>query len=211
MGILSKTETSSRIIFRAATLIPSRLTALWRRLQCRVAREHDIVDTETILNNGFLVNYMRISMPAPSDLNAHLGYWLRFVSNHVSSTFAAQLAKKDVSVAEWVLMRLLYDADTMAPSVLAERIGMTRGAITKLADRLLARKLIIRTANPDDGRAQTLSLTTAGRRLVPVLAALADQNDATFFADLSATERTSLERILKKIIDKRGLGTVPID
>ncbi|QUS41147.1 MarR family transcriptional regulator [Tardiphaga alba] len=150
-------------------------------------------------------------MPAPSDLDAHLGYWLRFVSNHVSSAFAAELAQKDVSVAEWVLMRLLYGTETMAPSLLAERIGMTRGAITKSADRLIARDLIVRTANPDDGRAQKLALTAAGRRLVPVLAALADRNDAAFFADLSAAERTNLERILKKIIDKRGLAIVPID
>ena len=41
-------------------------------------------------------------MPARiSDLDAHLGYWLRFVSNHVSQTFASRLQGKGVTVAEW--------------------------------------------------------------------------------------------------------------
>ncbi len=36
---------------------------------------------------------------SPSELTEHLGYWLRLVSNHVSHTFAARLAAKDVTVA----------------------------------------------------------------------------------------------------------------
>ena len=38
--------------------------------------------------------------------------------------------------------------------------------------------MLVRTADPEDGRAQTLALTPAGRALVPALAALADVNDA---------------------------------
>jgi DNA-binding MarR family transcriptional regulator len=38
-------------------------------------------------------------------------------------------------------------------------MGMTRGAISKLADRLIAKSLLVRTADPQDGRAQSLSLT----------------------------------------------------
>ena len=93
----------------------------------------------------------------PSHLTSHLGFWLRFVSNHVSHAFARKLEDRDVTVAEWVLLRELYDVDHIAPSRLAERMGMTRGAITKLADRLIAKRLVSRRANPDDARAQTLA------------------------------------------------------
>ena len=74
-----------------------------------------------------------------------------------------------MTVAEWVLMRQLLDEEALAPSRLAERMGMTRGAITKLADRLIAKSLLVRAADPEDGRAQTLALTPAGRALVPEL------------------------------------------
>lgn len=148
---------------------------------------------------------------APSDLTAHLGYWLRFVSNHVSQAFARKVEALGVTVAEWVLMRQLLDEKSLAPSRLAERIGMTRGAITKLADRLIAKSLVVRTADPDDGRAQTLALTAKGRKLVPKLAALADTNDSEFFDSLSPNDRAALLRILKGIVESRGLKSVPVD
>src|SRR5271167_3770136 len=100
-----------------------------------------------------------------AELTAHLGYWLRYVSNHVSQAFARKLEAHGVTVAEWVLMRQLLDVEALAPSRLAERMGMTRGAISKLADRLIVKSLAARAADPEDGRAQTLSLTLAGRAI----------------------------------------------
>jgi DNA-binding MarR family transcriptional regulator len=99
----------------------------------------------------------------------------------------------------------------VAPSAIAAAMGMTRGAITKLADRLITKGLLLRTANPEDGRAQTLALTKSARKLVPELAALADQNDAEFFDHLSFEERSTLERLLKEIVARRGLTTMPVD
>ena len=146
-----------------------------------------------------------------SDLTAHLGFWLRTVSNHVSHAFAGKLAAKGVTVTEWVTMRSLYGQAPMPPSHLAEEMGMTRGAITKLADRLIGKSLIVRKASREDGRAQTLALTRAGAELVPELAALADRNDAEFFDRLSAAERRTLERLLKRMAERCGIATVPIE
>ncbi|HMR32122.1 MAG TPA: MarR family transcriptional regulator [Geminicoccaceae bacterium] len=116
-----------------------------------------------------------------------------------------------MTVAEWVLMRSLHGAEPTPPSVLAARLGMTRGAITKLADRLLAKRLLVRIADPDDGRAQKLALTPAGVSMVPELAALADRNDAEFFDELSAEERELLETILKKLVSRHDLRAIPVD
>ncbi|MDE1996694.1 MAG: MarR family transcriptional regulator [Rhizobiaceae bacterium] len=135
---------------------------------------------------------------------------MRLVSNHVSHAFARRLESAGVTVAEWVILRELYDVDALAPSRLAERMGMTRGAISKLADRLLAKALIERTADPEDGRAHTLALSVEGLRIVPDLARLADENDASFFGHLSTNERTQIEAILKGIVEKRGLTDIPI-
>lgn len=150
------------------------------------------------------------SQPA-SELTAHLGYWLRQVSNHVSHAFARKVEAHGVTVAEWVLMRQLLEEEALAPSRLAERMGRTRGAISKLADRLIAKSLVARAADPEDGRAQTLALTPAGRALVPRLAALADANDAEFFDHLEPEDRAALFRILREIVEKRRLESLPID
>ena len=58
-------------------------------------------------------------------LGDHLGYWLRLVSNHVSGAFAEKLAARDISVAEWVLLRELYDA-AQPPSLLATLLGQRK-------------------------------------------------------------------------------------
>jgi DNA-binding MarR family transcriptional regulator len=149
-------------------------------------------------------------MAKPSELTDHVGYWLRLVSNHVSQAFARKVEAHGVTVAEWVLMRQLLGVDRLPPSQAAQRMGMTRGAVTKLADRLIAKFLLVREADPSDGRAQTLALTAKGRRLVPKLAALADANDAEFF-DLTRTDRASLLRILQRIVETRALTSPPID
>ncbi|MBS0561013.1 MAG: MarR family transcriptional regulator [Proteobacteria bacterium] len=150
--------------------------------------------------------------PAPiSDLPDHLGFWMRMVSNHVSHAFAAKLAAKDVTVAEWSLLRALYGKEPMPPSRIADAMGMTRGAITRLADRLIAKSLLARTASATDGRAQTLALTNRGARLVPALAALADRNDAEFFDCLSAAERRTLARLLKTLAERGRMTAMPLE
>ncbi len=147
---------------------------------------------------------------AVSDLTDHLGYWLRLVSNHVSLAFARRLEGEGASVAEWVLLRRLHGAGALAPSRLADEMGMTRGAISKLADRLEARGLIARTANPHDARAHTLALTPAGTALVPVLARCADANDAEAFGSLSHGERRQMISLLKAIAERNALGGIPV-
>ncbi len=153
-------------------------------------------------------------MPSPasvSQLECHLGYQLRIVSNAVSQSFARAVEGEGVTVAEWVLMRVLHDFEGLAPTPLAERMAMTKGAITKLASRLVEKRLIKREADPDDKRAQTLSLTSRGRSLVPKLAKIADENDGAFFDLLTASDRETLRRILGRIVKLRGLKDVPTD
>jgi DNA-binding MarR family transcriptional regulator len=151
------------------------------------------------------------STKSASDLSDHVGYWLRYVSNHVSQAFARKMEAHGITVAEWVLMRQLLEEKALAPSHLADRMGMTRGAISKLADRLIAKSMLVRAADPEDGRAQTLALTSAGRTLVPKLAALADSNDAEFFDHLGLKDRAALLRILREIVEQRGLKSLPVD
>lgn len=147
----------------------------------------------------------------PSDLQDHLGYWLRMVSNAVSRSFARRVEAEGVTVAEWVLLRVLFATGDIAPSALAARMAMTRGAISKLADRLEDKHLLRREPDPTDGRAHKLALTPAGQALVPRLAALADANDAAFFAALTEAERRQLKALLAKIAGEHALTEVPID
>ncbi|HEX2527941.1 MAG TPA: MarR family transcriptional regulator [Geminicoccus sp.] len=149
--------------------------------------------------------------PCVSALEAHLGYWLRFVSNQVSQAFSLKVATFGVTVAEWVVLRELYDQDSVVPSMLAERLGMTRGAISKLVDRLVDKELVAKSVDKEDRRFQALTLTAGGRALVPELSALADRNDEEFFGHLDPADRAGLEAIMREIVRRQGLKSVPYD
>ena len=150
-------------------------------------------------------------MTSVSELTDHTGYWMRMVSNAVSQEFARKVSGEDVTVAEWSFMRALYDLEPTPPSVLAERMGMTKGAISKLAERLTAKRLVTREESRDDRRAHNLSLTTKGRAKIPVLASLADENDAEFFGVLTKQEHKALDRILRVLAERRELKAIPVD
>lgn len=140
-----------------------------------------------------------------------MGYLLRMVSNAVSHEFARKMAGERVTVAEWTMLRSLYGNDAVAPTDLAQRMGMTRGAISKLADRLVSKGLIERACNPDDGRGHMLSLSRTGMEKVPVLARLADDNDAAFLAALDLEQQEQLRALLHRLIDGHGLSGAPVD
>lgn len=152
-----------------------------------------------------------MAAPSPSSLDAHLGFWLRLVSNHVSYAFKLKVERLGVTVAEWVAMRCLFDLGAVPPSRLADELGMTRGAISKLVERLCAKELVARTTDREDRRFQAVALTQAGRKLVPKLAALADVNDREFFGDLPPEHRAALAEILREIAANRGLSEIPVE
>lgn len=148
---------------------------------------------------------------AASELESHLGYWLRFVSNHVSNAFRAKVEAAGVSVSEWVVLRQLYGGEHRAAGTIAAAIGMTRGAISKIVARLEQKRLIERAVVDDDRRQQGLALTAKGRALVPALARLADDNDAEFFGHLSQQARLELLGLLHDLVRHHRLESVPVD
>ena len=151
----------------------------------------------------------RAKTPSPSPLEAHLGFWLRFVSNHVSARFQQLLEEKGVSVTEWVALRTLWSQDETTHSELIQALGMTKGAASKLVSRLEEKGLARRQLADGRAREQSLSLTAAGRGLVPELAALADANDAHFFGHLSAAESQALTLAMQALVQHHELAYVP--
>jgi DNA-binding MarR family transcriptional regulator len=146
-----------------------------------------------------------------SGLESHLGFWLRRVSNAVSGAFSRALREKHTSVAEWVLLREIFERGQSAPGELAEISGLTRGAVSKIIDKLEAKGWIQADAKEGDGRFCLLSLTREGRRNLPVLAKVADTNDTRFFDCLDQAERDALRELLTKVAAHNRIHDVPTE
>lgn len=146
-----------------------------------------------------------------SELVAHIGFWMRLVSNNVSQSFARKLEKSGVTVAEWVVLREMHETEVTSPGKIAEIAGLTKGAISKLVSRLLEKKLVHRQEASGDRRYQDIKLTQKGISLIPKLATLADENDEAFFSVLTKSERKTLITMLKKLANTHQLKKMPIE
>ncbi|ARP94803.1 MarR family winged helix-turn-helix transcriptional regulator [Bordetella genomosp. 13] len=151
----------------------------------------------------------RAAKQQPSKLDSHLGYWLRFVSNHVSLRFQQLLEAEGLSVTEWVALRTLFDKPETTHAELILSLGMTKGAASKVVSRLEAKGLARRSL-AGGLREQVLALTPGGKTLVPRLCALADQNDAHFFGHLKRGEREALRDALQKLVSHHRFKQVPV-
>lgn len=109
------------------------------------------------------------------------------------------------------MLREMFGAGSTSPSALAESTGLTRGAVSKLVDRLVDKRLAHRAEAVDDRRFQNVGLTPACRALVPRLAAHADENDEEFFSHLTARERQQLLAMLRKLVAAHNLTNVPTE
>lgn len=154
---------------------------------------------------------MSRSSPSLPVLEAHLGYWLRRVSNHVSGSFARALQARQVSIAEWVALRHIHQQPGITPGELADALSLTRGALSKVLDKLEGKKWIVRATKPEDNRVQLISLTRLGGRVLPELADIADRNDEHSFSCLDAEERSTLKHLLDKLTRFHQLSSVAID
>ncbi|MER6070054.1 MarR family transcriptional regulator [Streptomyces sp. NPDC001817] len=138
-------------------------------------------------------------MSNTSGLHDHLGYWLRRLSDEVHSRFEAELGRHDVTVSQWgVMISVFHGHDTT--KAVAAHMDIDPGAVSRLVDRLAAKDLVRREPDPASRRTVRLLLTDAGRALVPVLAEIADRNDAHYFGSLDAAQRRQLEEWIRHLV-----------
>lgn len=87
-------------------------------------------------------------------------------------------------------------------SRLSNEVALTTGGVTRLVDRMVEAGLVARQNCPSDRRSVHVVLTPEGRdTLERAVVAHVDGIDRHLMAHLEASERASLEAVLKKLLD----------
>lgn len=129
---------------------------------------------------------------------------LRSAAARMAVAEARALRAHGVTAAEAQLIEALHAAGAVAPSMLAARMGLTRGAVTRLVDRLRAKQLLVRArSGGGDRRMQTIALTGTGARLAPELARARAEVAGRLLAGVPAEERGGLGALLDAIVAAR--------
>jgi DNA-binding MarR family transcriptional regulator len=145
-----------------------------------------------------------------SPVESNLAYWVNYVGYRLSHQLRRRTQEFGVTAAESVVLRKLSEHEFGAtPSLLALRLGLTRGYLSRLAKRLDIKGLINRDKSASDRRTLTLTLTGYARAMLRYLAAAADENNARNFAGASDALLEPIERVMKWVVRRDRCRFVP--
>ena len=140
---------------------------------------------------------------ARSDDHQSLRLWLRFlacanlIERHVRRglrvEFGTTLPRFDF------MAQLERHRGGLKMGEISERMMVTGGNVTGIADELVAAGLVAREPSPEDRRAFTVKLTPAGRRAFAEMARAHERWIIKLFAGMSAREKASMFEGLAKL------------
>jgi DNA-binding MarR family transcriptional regulator len=138
----------------------------------------------------------------PADHEAELRLWLRLLTctTLIEGEIRSRLrAGFDMTLPRFDVMAQLDKAPSgMTLGELSQRMMVSNGNVTGLAERLVAQGLLERRASATDRRAQLVSLTGEGRRVFRAMARTHENWIAEIFAGLSPNDIEALMRLLAK-------------
>ncbi len=91
-------------------------------------------------------------------------FLLYVATTKVGGILAAALEGTPFSVEDAVVLNQIDVLEPVTPSVLARRLGIAPNTLTYRLRSLERRRLVLRRANPADGRSVLLGLSAGGRR-----------------------------------------------
>jgi DNA-binding MarR family transcriptional regulator len=127
---------------------------------------------------------------------------LMLAAEAVQWPYLDQLAKTgNLTMQQFNVLRILRGAgDAGLPTLeIAERMIQRTPGITRLLDRLEAKKLVARARSAEDRRQVVCHITRQGRELIARLDAPFDKLDDESLSQLSAAEVRTLIRLLERI------------
>lgn len=131
--------------------------------------------------------------------------WHDRVSQVLQADMERRFAAHGVSPAQFRLLAALARGESDTVRGLATVLRLDGGAVTRLADRLQAKGLVLRERDPTDARSVRLSLTESGATLVPILDAEADAHERAWFGSLSYSELRQYKLTLAKLLLPAGI------
>ena len=130
-----------------------------------------------------------------------LSYRVHMVANLLSRGAELRYRREyGVSLWEWRTIALLgAAAAALSLGHLARAAGIDKSQMSRVVSGLAKRRIVLREAQPGDGRGIHLTLSKPGRRVYEGLIRAASQRDQALRNCLSAKEKDVFEKALAKL------------
>jgi DNA-binding MarR family transcriptional regulator len=133
---------------------------------------------------------------------ATIGRVLR-VASYLERDVALELDRFELSVNEFnalCALRRVGEPHALSPAELSRALLISSGGLTRVVERLEARKLVVRTPNESDGRAVVVRLTEQGRSLQEAAMRAHLINEEALLGPIDESDRHALADILRTLL-----------
>ena len=135
------------------------------------------------------------------DLQHYFPYRLAVLAEEVSRTVAQLYSDRfDLTRHEWRVLAALGINRQMAAKDIADYSTLDKMSVSRAVAALETKAYLARAEDPADRRNKILRLTPAGRALYQRIVPLARAREHHILETLTATERTALDVIMKKLL-----------
>lgn len=135
-----------------------------------------------------------------SPMWAMAGFQLRMLDVRMMRTVSEQLARIGLSPASATVLHVLESNPDLSLGRLADALLVQRPNMTKLVNRLVAKKLVRRDAALGDKRQVALGLTEAGRKLAVKARDVLRDHDEASLAILKPAERKQFLHLVARML-----------
>src|SRR5689334_11571142 len=135
-------------------------------------------------------------------LERFLPYRLSILSNRVSRAIAARYAKAfDLTIPEWRVIAVLGRRPGLTAKDVAEATEMDKVAVSRAVAKLVSARRVSADVHNEDGRAQSLTLTSQGEALHARIAPIALDAERRLLASLGPREQLQFDALVDRLLD----------
>ena len=135
-------------------------------------------------------------------LSGSAGYLLAQASRLLRERVDRVLSPMELSLYEYVMLRLISLDAPVSQGTLGETYGIDRTTMVGLVDRLEERDLVVRERNEADRRRYRLRLTPKGRKLLSRAVRIVRKEQQDFLSPLSSSEWETTRACLWKLVSQ---------
>lgn len=139
----------------------------------------------------------RNSLSGGSGVHVWLVLWK--AARAVEAYAGRSISELEICDSDFAVLEALLHKGVLPVNEIGRKVLLTSGSITVAIDRLEAKGLVERRASPDDRRARIVHLTKEGRKLITRAYAEHADDMERLASVLTANERATLIRLVKKI------------
>ena len=136
------------------------------------------------------------------------GYLLHKAALMMAEEAEAGLEAAGMKTRVFFVLASLAGAPDLSQQDLSRLLNLDPTTVVSVIDDLEDRKYVQRQRNPSDRRRYLLNLTDTGREALAATDQVATELEASFFATLSPKERTTLLKLLSKLMAGRWPASV---